>query len=148
MYSLSSLQQGRDEANPIILPGDVIVVLKAAPIYITGEVRVPGGVYLKEGGLSLTQAIAMVGGLNREAQKKDIKIYRLKQNSKDRDIISANLDSIKKGEQKDISLEPYDIVEVNKSKKKLWEIALDLATGAGRTAVTGFSNGISSRVLY
>ena len=130
MYSLTSLQQGRDEANPIIIPGDVVVVMKAAPVYITGEVRQPVGLYLKEGGLSLTQAIAMVGGVNREAKVKDIKIYRLKPNSKDRDVISANIDLIKKGEQKDLMLEPYDIVEVNKSKKKIWEIALELATGS------------------
>jgi polysaccharide export outer membrane protein len=148
MYSLTSLQQGRDEANPIILPGDVIVVMKASPVYITGEVRIPGGVYLKEGGLSLTQAVAMVGGVNREAKVKDIKIYRLKPNSKDRDVISANIDLIKKGEQKDLMLEPYDIVEVNKSKKKVWEIALELATGLGKTAANSVTGGIGTRILY
>src|SRR6185436_19202206 len=95
MYSLSSVLQGREESNPVIYPGDLIVVQKAAPIYITGEVRQPTGMYLKEGGLSLTQAIAMVGGVNREAKTKQIKIYRLKPNSKDRDTIVANFDLIK-----------------------------------------------------
>ena len=47
MYSLSSLQHGSDEANPIIYPGDMIVVRKAAPVYITGEVR-PAGRTLSE----------------------------------------------------------------------------------------------------
>jgi polysaccharide biosynthesis/export protein len=148
MYSLSSLLQGRDEANPIIYPGDVIVVQKAAPIYITGEVRLPGGVYLKEGGLSLTQAVAMVGGVNREAKVKDIKIYRLKPNSKEREIITANLDLIKKGEQKDQMLAPYDIIEVNKSKKKVWEIALELVAGMGKTGINGLSGGLTNRILY
>jgi polysaccharide export outer membrane protein len=148
MYSLTSLLQGRDEANPIINPGDVIVVLKAAPIYITGEVRVPGGVYLKEGGLSLTQAVAMVGGVNREAKIKDVKIYRLKPNSKDRDTLSANLDLIKKGEQKDLMLEPYDIIEVNKSKKKIWEIALELVTNGAKTVFTSGMNSAGTRILY
>ncbi|MGI8849976.1 MAG: polysaccharide biosynthesis/export family protein, partial [Pyrinomonadaceae bacterium] len=35
IYSLSNIRQGREEANPVIYPGDVIVVQKAAPIYIT-----------------------------------------------------------------------------------------------------------------
>lgn len=148
MYSLTSLLQGRDEANPVIFPGDVIVVLKAAPVYITGEVRQPVGLYLKEGGLSLMQAISMVGGVNPQAKVKDIKIYRLKPNSKEREVISANLDLIKDGKQKDQMLAPYDIIEVNKSKKKIWEIALELATGTGKTAMNALSGGLGSRILY
>ncbi|MEJ7699966.1 MAG: hypothetical protein WKF71_10025 [Pyrinomonadaceae bacterium] len=65
------------------------------------------------------QALAMVGGVRREAKTKDIKIYRLKANSKDRETISVNYDSIKKGQQKDVMLEPYDIVEVDKAKKSI-----------------------------
>lgn len=148
MYSLSSVQQGRDEANPIILPGDIIVVQRAAPVYITGEVLAPQGVYLKDGGLSLTEAIAKIGGVRREAKTKDIKIYRLKSNSKDREIISANYDLIKKGEQKDIMLQPYDIVEVDKSKKSIGQIIFETVTGVGKTAVTGFGGVLPQRVLY
>jgi protein involved in polysaccharide export with SLBB domain len=77
MYSLTNLRQGKDEANPIIYPGDVIVVQKAAPVYVTGEVIAPQGIFLKEGGTSLTEAIAKVNGARREAKTKDIKIYRL-----------------------------------------------------------------------
>src|SRR5688572_13917444 len=58
MYSLSAVKAGSDEANPVIYPGDVIVVQKAAPVYITGEVIAPQAIYLKEGGLSLSEAIA------------------------------------------------------------------------------------------
>ncbi len=129
MYSLNSLRQGRDEANPIIYPGDIIVVQKALPVYIVGEVNAVGEIPISEGGLPLTEAIAKVGGVRREAKTKDIKIYRLKTNSKDREIISANYNLIKKGEQKDIMLEPYDIVEVDKAKKGIGEILLEVATG-------------------
>ena len=147
MYSLSSLRQGRDEANPVVLPGDVIIVLKASPVYITGEVAAPQGIYLKEGGTSLTEAIAKIGGVRREAKTKDIKIYRLKANSKDREIISVNYDLIKKGTQKDVMLEPYDIVEVDKSKKSIAQLILEVATGAGRTAITSLG-GLPTSVLY
>lgn len=148
MYSLSSLRLGKEEANPVIYPGDVVVVQKAAPVYITGEVLSPQGIYLKEGGMSLSEAIAKIGGVNREAKTKDIKIYRLKSNSKDREIIAANYDLIKKGEQKDIMLEPYDIVEVDKSKKTFAMTILEIATGTARQALSGFGSGLPTKVLY
>lgn len=148
MYSLSSVRSGKDEANPIIYPGDVIVVQKASPVYITGEVVAPQGIYLKEGGLSLTEAIAKIGGVRREAKTKDIKIYRLKSNSKDRDVLTANYDLIKKGEQKDIMLEPYDIVEVDKSRKSIGQTILEVVAGAARSGVSSLSGGLGTRVLY
>jgi polysaccharide biosynthesis/export protein len=148
MYSLTSVLQGREESNPVIYPGDLIVVQKAAPIYITGEVRQPTGMYLKEGGLSLTQAIAMVGGVNREAKTKQIKIYRLKANSKDRDTISANYDLIKSGKQKDPMLEPYDIIEVDKAKEPIAKTILGIITGVGKTMITSGANSVGYRILY
>lgn len=148
LYSLSALRLGKDEANPVIYPGDVIVVQKASPVYITGEVITPQGIYLKEDGLSLSEALAKIGGVRREAKTKDIKIYRLKSNSKDREIISANYDLIRSGEQKDVMLEPYDIVEVDKSKKSIAQVIMDVAIGAGRTAIGGFGNALPTRVLY
>jgi polysaccharide export outer membrane protein len=148
MYSLSSLRLGKEEANPVIYPGDVIVIQKASPVYITGEVVNPQGIYLKEGGLSLTEAIAKIGGVRREAKTKDVKIYRLKSNSKDREIITANYDLIRKGEQKDVMLEPYDIVEVDKAKDNIGMAILKIAIGAGKTALGGFGNAIPTRVLY
>lgn len=148
LYSLSSVRSGKDEANPTIYPGDVIVVQKASPVYITGEVVAPQGIFLKEGGLSLTEAIAKIGGVRREAKTKDIKIYRLKSNSKDREILSANYDLIKKGEQKDIMLEPYDIVEVDKSKKSIGQTILEVVAGAARSGVSSLSGGVGTRILY
>jgi len=56
-FSLSSIKQGLKEANPTIYPGDVILVQKASPVYVTGEVVQPQGIYLKESGLTLTESI-------------------------------------------------------------------------------------------
>ena len=148
LYSLSSVRLGKEEANPVIYPGDVIVVQKASPVYITGEVVAPQGIYLKEGGLSLTEAIAKIGGVRREAKTKDIKIYRLKANSKDREIISANYDQIKKGLQKDVILEPYDIVEVDKAKENIGLSIMKIALGAAKGGITSVTGGLGTRVLY
>ncbi|MEZ5428674.1 MAG: polysaccharide biosynthesis/export family protein [Pyrinomonadaceae bacterium] len=148
IYSLGSLQRGSTEANPEVHPGDIIVVQKASPVYITGEVLRPQGIRLTEGGLTLTQAIAMVGGVNRRAKTKDITIYRLKNNSKQRETISVNYDLIKEGKEKDPLLEPYDIIEVDKTKKSIAQIAFEVITGAGRTGITAVTQGLGTRVLY
>lgn len=129
MYSLASLRQGREESNPEILPGDVIIVQKASPVYVTGEVIKPGELSIPEGGLPLTQAVAMASGITREAKTKNIKIYRRQQGSAEPEVIVANYDSIKKGEQKDVMLQPFDIVEVDKAGKKFTDYLLEFATG-------------------
>jgi polysaccharide export outer membrane protein len=106
VYKLSELSSGKNEANPVIRPGDVVTVQKAAPVFVIGEVRnppPPDSLTIPESGLMLTDAVARSGGLTREAKKKDVRIYRLKPGSKEREIISANLDQIKKQKQQDIA---------------------------------------------
>lgn len=129
LYSLASLRQGREEANPEIMPGDIIVVAKASPIYVTGEVVRPGEMSIPEGGLPLTQAVAMASGITREAKTKTIKVYRRKPGTAQPEVIVAHYDMIKKGQEKDIMLEPFDIVEVDKAKKSIGDILLETLTG-------------------
>ena len=150
MYSISTVQQGRDESNPVIYPGDIIIVQKAKPIYIVGEVRGgQGGLLLKEGGLPLSRAIAMVGGVSPTAKTKDIKIYRTRPDSIEKEVISANLDLIKKNEQKDVMLQPYDIIEVNKAPESITKMILKTVTGAGTSGLaTVVTGGLSRAVLY
>ncbi|MDM7922258.1 MAG: SLBB domain-containing protein [Pyrinomonadaceae bacterium] len=129
IYSLANLRQGKDEANPEILPGDIIIVPKAAPVYVTGEVVKPGEMNIPEGGLPLTQAIAMASGITREAKTKNVKIYRRKIGAAQPEIIAANYEQIRRGEAKDILLEPFDIVEVDKAPKKFTDYLLEFVTG-------------------
>jgi polysaccharide export outer membrane protein len=148
LYSLTAIKSGKEDANPQIYPGDVVVVQRASPVYVTGEVRSPQGIRLSETGTSLTQAIAMVGGMNREAKTSNIKVYRVKADKMDREILNANLKLIKDGKEKDIMLEPYDIVEVDKAKKSIAQTILDIAIGAGKGGITSLTNGIGYRVMY
>jgi polysaccharide export outer membrane protein len=129
MYSLAAMRRGREEANPEIFPGDIIVVQKAAPVYITGEVIKPGEMNIPEGGLPLMQAVAMANGMTREAKIKDIKIYRRKPGVSEPQIIAANYDRIRKGQEKNVMLEPFDIVEVGKANKSFGQIMMDVLTG-------------------
>lgn len=148
MYSLDNLRLGKEEANPVIYPGDVIIVQKASPIYITGEVINPQGIYLKEGGMTLREAIAKIGGVRREAKTKDIKIYRLKGNSKEREVIAVNYELIVKGKQEDPMLKPYDIIEVDKAKKSIGQLVLETAIGLGRNTVGSLGSALPTRILY
>ena len=60
----------RQDANPIIRPGDYITVTEAEPVYIIGSVNAPQGIFLRDQ-LTLSRALAMVGGARKsEAQRR------------------------------------------------------------------------------
>ncbi|NOT46619.1 MAG: hypothetical protein HOP17_02555 [Acidobacteria bacterium] len=129
IFSYAALSQGQEDANPEILPGDVVVVTKASPVYVIGEVIRPGEFSIPEGGLPLTQALAMASGTNREAKLKAVKIYRRKAGAANPEMIAANMELIRKGTEKDLMLQPFDIVEVGKAPKSFTDIMLDFVTG-------------------
>ena len=147
-FIMSNVKLGTDSSNPVIYPGDVILVEKASPVYVTGEVANPQAVLIKEGGLSLFDAVSKLGGPKQQAKTKDIKIYRRKANSDTNEMISANYDLIRTGKQKDIMLQPYDVVVVDKAKDSIGKIMLDLAIGTGKGAISSVTNGIGYRVMY
>ena len=132
LYSSNSLR----ETNPTIHPGDIINVLKAPQVYIVGEVMRPNEYVIPEGGLPLMQAIAMASGTTRQAKIKEIKIHRRKEGSTQTEVIVVNYEAIKKGTEKDLMLEPLDIVEVGKSKKSVFDVALEILTGTVRQAAS------------
>ena len=148
LYAISNLKSGQEDANPIIYPGDLIYVRKAPPVYVIGEVNALREISIPEGGLSLMEAITQAGGVNREAKTKNVIIHRLKDNSKERELIAVNYDLIKKGEKNDVILQPEDIVVVDKAKKSITQTVLEIATGAARTGVSTISGGLGTRVFY
>src|SRR5262249_52857513 len=115
IYSLAAVAQGTARSNPEIFPGDIINIPQAAPVYMTGEVKKAGPIDLPASGLPLMQAIAMASGNTNDAKTKQVKIYRRKQGSSQPEVLVANLDAIKSGKEKDVMLQPYDIVEIGKA---------------------------------
>ena len=93
--------------------------------------------------MTLTDAIYRSGGLTREAKKKDVKIYRIKTGSPDREILTANLEQIKKQQQKDIALHPYDVIEVEKAPKSIGDYLRDSLITTSQT----FSNYLPVRII-
>ncbi len=153
IFSLTSLRQGKADSNPVIIPGDVIFVHRAVPVFVVGEVMAPQGIYLKEDGMSLTEAIAKIGGLRDDAKLKEIKVFRLKPNAdpssfKGREEIVANYELIKAGKEKDVMLRPHDIIEVGKLKDSTAMQIFKFAIGAAKAVITSGSNSIGYHVLY
>jgi polysaccharide export outer membrane protein len=147
IYSLSDLKLGKDDANPVIRPGDIIIVQEAQPVYITGAVVSPTGLYLKQG-LVLKQALAMVGGLRKEAKASEIIIWRRKEGSQEPERIVVNFSDIRKGKAEDIALQPYDIVEVKDDSGSKKNVLKGLLTGTLTTGASVFGQTLPTRILY
>jgi len=147
-YSLRDIQMGKEESNPYIYPGDVVVVQRAAPVYITGEVNNSLGLFMKEDGLSLSEAVAKVGGFRRDAKFSEIRIQRKDPTTGTRNWVSVNYDLIRKGEAQDFPLQAEDIVVVGVAKPGIGKTILDLAMGAAKTTITAAASAGPYKVIY
>jgi polysaccharide biosynthesis/export protein len=150
VYKISDLLAGKEEANPIIRPGDVVTVTEAEPVYITGSVINPQGVYLRDQ-LTLGRALAMVGGIRPDAKASDVRIHRQKPGAPEQ-ILSVNYAAIKKGQQKDVLLEAYDVIEVPDdspfSKGNILRTLGKAVLNIGPSMVGGIGTRLPQRILY
>ena len=92
VIKISDLSRNKAQANPFIRPGDYILVTEAEPVYVTGSVVSPQGVFMKEH-LTLSRALAMVGGTRKEAKTSDVRIYRLNPETGQQDTITSDFSS-------------------------------------------------------
>ncbi|GEM_PF-1640404 len=115
MIKISDLLSGKEDMNPVISSGDIVTVQEAEPIYVIGGVISPQAVSFREG-LSVSRAIATVGGLSKGGRANEIVIYRRVTDPTDKSIIEVNLENIRKGKAEDVALKPYDIIDVPQSR--------------------------------
>jgi polysaccharide biosynthesis/export protein len=111
IVKLSDLRTGNPKGNPVVRPGDYIVVTEAEPVYVIGSVFYPQGVFLTEN-LTLSRAIAMAGGARKEGSLSDVKIFRSKPGVAGQEIIKVDYKAIKKNQKPDIFLQAYDVIEI------------------------------------
>ena len=147
IYSLRALKDGKREANPVIRPGDIVIVQESQPVYIMGAVRSPQGLYLKDG-MQLKQAIAMVGGLNREAKAGSIVIWRRKKGQSEPEKMLVNYNDIKKEKVKDITLQPYDIVEIPDGSGGIVNTLKGMVMGSVQSTASVMGQTVVPRILY
>lgn len=112
VVKISDLQKG--SSNPVVRPGDLILVTEAEPVYITGSVIAPGGIMMRDQ-LTLSRALAMVGGTQPNANLSEITIYRQKAGSNQQETIKVDYAAIKKNKTPDVFLKPYDVIDVKQS---------------------------------
>ena len=151
LVQISDLRMNKPGANPYIRPGDYVVVTEAEPVYITGSVVSPQGVYMKEH-LTLGRALAMVGGLRKDAKASDIRILRMNPETGKQDTIPVDFTAITKNKAPDIKLQAYDIIDVPEagmfSSGRLGQTLLGAITGTLGTAITNTGAMLPTRVLY
>ena len=151
IVKISDLRAGKAEANPFIRPGDYVLVTEAEPVYITGAVNSPGGIYLREK-LTLSLALAMVGGTRKEAKLNEVRIYRQVPGSMNQELLSVDLAAIKKKQQPDFVLQPYDVIEVSESgmfsRERIGSTLLNAVTGGLTSAISTTGTYLPTRVIY
>lgn len=148
---IADLRAGKLEANPVIRPGDYVLVTEAEPVYITGSVMSPGGVYLRED-LMLSRALAMVGGARKEAKLTDVRIFRQVPGSANQQVISVDVAAIKKNQKPDVLLQAYDVIEVPEagmfSSSRIGSTLVGALTGGLSSAITNTGMYLPNRVIY
>ncbi len=151
IVKISELRAGKAEANPIIRPGDYVQVTEAEPVYITGAVVAPTGVFLRDQ-LTLTRALAMVGGTRKEAKLSDVRIFRQVPGSMDQEILHYDVAAIRKKEKPDVLLQPFDVIEVPEagmfSSNRIGSTIMSALTGGFTSMLSNTGTYLPARVLY
>lgn len=148
---IADLRAGKLEANPVIRPGDYVLVTEAEPVYITGSVLSPGGIYLRDQ-LTLSRALAMVGGVRKEAKMSDVLIYRQVPGKLNPQTIHVDLAAIKKNQKQDEVLQPYDIIEVPESgmfsSARIGQTLMGALTSGFSGAISTTGTYLPTRIIY
>lgn len=151
VVKISELRSGKQDANPVIRPGDYVLVTEAEPVYITGAVLSPGGIYMRDS-LMLSRAIAMVGGARKEAKLSDVKIYRQIPGSANQEVIHVDVAAIRKNQKPDFLLQAYDVIEVTEagmfSSSRIGATLMGAVTGGMQNAISVTGGALPSRVIY
>jgi polysaccharide export outer membrane protein len=116
------LQAGPDtmfaQQNPIIQPGDTIIVAKAGIIYVIGDVLKPGGFLIDNNTpVSILQSLSLAGGWDKTAALSKTKLIR--KTPEGREEVDLDLKHVTYGSQADIQVKDGDILFVPSSIPKI-----------------------------
>lgn len=151
IIKLADLKAGKPDANPVIRPGDYITVTEAEPVYIIGSVTSPQGIFLRDQ-LTLSRALAMVGGVRKEAKLSDVRVFRQRPGQVDQELIHVDYAAIKKSQKPDFFLQAYDVIEVPEasmfSGPRLAQTLVGAVSGSLGTMFSTGGTSIANRVIY
>ena len=138
-FKIRNLRSGAGEGDPFVRAGDLVEVVEGDPVFVTGLVNIPQNIILRDQ-MTLTTAIATAGGVQRLANISQVHIYRKQDGKLGAQDLKVNYEAIKKGQQKDVLLLAYDIVDVPEvgalNPKKITDLLINLPFGiAGRVPI-------------
>ena len=103
--------------NAFLQPGDTVMVSRAGIVYVSGDVKTPGGyVMSSDDSLTVLQALALAQGLNPTASTKNVRIIRRKDSKLEE--IPVELKQILAAKAPDIALENEDVLFIPNSAAK------------------------------
>lgn len=115
--NINNLLRGNLEQNINILPGDIVYIPPSDVFYVVGEVKAPGSFPLKEN-TSLRQAVSLAQGTNFEANLDRAIIFRTDLTTGRREEIKVNVAAIMAGKEKDVDIQPNDVLIIPNNQKK------------------------------
>jgi polysaccharide export outer membrane protein len=127
LLKLNDTLQGLEGSNPFVQPGDIVSLPEADQVFVVGYVYQPRSIALKDKTITVSRAVAMAGGPQRDSKPTKIRIVRQVGNGEDKEEILVDLKAIEKHQAVDIVLLPNDIVDVPSSTGKM---ILHTLTGA------------------
>jgi len=114
-------------------------------------VMAPGGLYLRDN-LTLSRALAMVGGVRKEAKLSDVMVYRVIPGSTEQKQFHVDVAAIRKNQKPDFLLEPYDTIEVSESGlfsgARIGQTLFSAFTGGVQNAVSASGSYLPMRIIY
>jgi len=114
---LNDTMRGEEKANPYVEPGDIVTLPEADQVYVVGNVYSPKTLPMKEP-ISVSQAVAMAGGVLRDSRTDRVHIVRRQPGSGAVSEILVDLNAITRKKAEDVALQPNDIVQVSESTGK------------------------------
>jgi polysaccharide export outer membrane protein len=118
IFKLDATLAGEGQSDPLLQPGDVVTLTEAKEAYVVGNVLRPGPVLLKDDHLTVSRAVAMVGGLMPDTKKGKVRVIRQEADGTKKQEIFVDLDAVDKHKAEDIVLRANDIVDVPTSSGK------------------------------
>ena len=103
--------------NVFLQPGDTVMVSRVGIVYVSGDVRTPGGYVMNnDDNLTILQALALAQGVNPTASTRNVRIIRRKDGKLQE--IPVELKQIMAAKAPDIALENEDVLFVPNSASK------------------------------
>jgi len=111
------LIKGDFSLNFTLEHGDVINIPPAGKVFVGGLVQRPGG-FTMDKAMTLTQAIAVAGGMSTKADGTETRIFRYSGRGDQKEVLTFNAYAIEKGQTGDPYLQENDVIFVPRSGTK------------------------------